>query len=507
MNTSKSTRIAKNTVLLYMRMLIVMMINLYTVRLVLNALGVEDYGIYNVVAGVIIMLQSVSSVLSSATQRYYSYFWGEDKKEYLRNIFSASINIYILFSFVVVILGETIGLWFINTQLVIPDDRLIAANYIYQFSIFSFICTILQVPYSAVMIAHEDMGIFALVSTLEAVLKLIFALLLFVIPLDRLIFYGASLFLIPVLSFISYIIIGYKRYSECRYQKVYEKTLYKKMLSFSGWMLFSSLAGIGINQINTILVNIFFGPVVNAARAIALQVNSAMNSFSASFLTAVKPPMIKSYAEGNYVYLDKIFYLSNKFVYYCLVVICVPLIFEMDTVLTLWLKNTDVQTVLFARLILIYALVMSLNNPISIIIQATGKVKSYSILVEIPTLLSVPVTYMFFKWGYPAYSTFVVTIIAAVIAHAIRLICLKRNYNFFDYIIYVRYFMLPAILITFIVVLLGYFFHVSIFNSLVRLGVIMLISVLSVILFVFLFGLSADEKRILKTLIARLRYR
>ena len=505
MNASKSTRIAKNTVLLYVRMLVVMIINLYTVRLVLNALGIEDYGIYNVVAGVIIMLQSVSSVLSSATQRYYSYFLGGNKKEYLRNIFSASINIYILFSFIVVILGETIGLWFINTQLVLPSDRLIAANYIYQFSIFSFICTIVQVPYSAVMIAHEDMGIFAMISTLEAALKLMFALLLFVIPLDRLIFYGASLFLIPVLSLVSYIVIGYKRYTECHYQKVSEKILYKNLLSFSSWMLFSSLAGTGINQINTILVNIFFGPVANAARAIALQVNSAMNSFTASFLTAIKPPMIKSYAEGNYGYLDKIFYLSNKFVYYCLIMICMPLIFEMDTVLMLWLKSTDSQTILFARLVLIYALIMSLNNPISIIIQATGKIKSYSVWVEIPTLLSVPATYMFFKLGYPAYSTFVVIIVAAIIAHIIRLICLKKNYNSFDFIVYMKNFILPAIFITFIVVLLGYLFHISILNSLVRLGVIVFISVLFTLLFVFLLGLSADERRMLKALITRAR--
>ena len=269
--------------------------------------------------------------------------------------------------------------------------------------------------------------------------------------------------------------------------------------------MFSSLAGTGINQINTILVNIFFGPVANAARAIALQVNSAMNSFTASFLTAIKPPMIKSYAEGNYVYLDKIFYLSNKFVYYCLIMICMPLIFEMDTVLMLWLKSTDSQTILFARLVLIYALIMSLNNPISIIIQATGKIKSYSVWVEIPTLLSVPATYMFFKLGYPAYSTFVVIIVAAIIAHIIRLICLKKNYNSFDFIVYMKNFILPAIFITFIVVLLGYLFHISILNSLVRLGVIVFISVLFTLLFVFLLGLSADERRMLKALITRAR--
>ncbi|MDY5532547.1 oligosaccharide flippase family protein [Butyricimonas virosa] len=507
MNTkiTKSTRVAKNTILLYIRMMVVMLINLYTVRLVLNALGVEDYGVYNVIAGVIIMLQSVSSVLSTATQRFYSYSIGENRPEYLKNIFSASINIYVLFSFLVIVLGETIGLWFVNTQLVIPTERMIAANYVYQFSIFSFVCTIIQVPYSAVTIAHEDMGIFAVISTLEAVLKLMFAWLLFIIPFDKLIFYGAFLFLIPVLSLILYMVIGHGKYAECHYQKKIERSLYKKMLSFSGWTLFSSLAGTGINQVNTILVNIFFGPVVNAARAIALQINSAMSSFCASFLTAIKPPMIKSYAEGDHVYLNKIFYLSNKFVYYCLLLVCLPLLFEMDTVLELWLKIVDVQTVLFSRLILIYALIMSLNNPISIIIQATGYVKEYSVFVEFFTLLSVPVTYILFKLGYPAYTTFVVMVIVAFAAHIVRLIYLKKYYNLFSYSEYIKLFILPAILITFVVFLLVGVVHFAISNALLRLCLTVLISVVSTTLLTFLIGLSKNEKGMLKALIVGMK--
>ncbi len=334
-NSSNTNRIAKNTTLLYIRMMVVMTINLYSVRLVLNALGIEDYGIYNVIAGVTTMLSSVSSVLQTATQRYYSYSIGENALERLQKIFSTSIYIYVILSFIVIILGETIGLWFVNTQLVIPEERIKAVNWIYQFSIFSFVASIIQMPYSAAIIAHEDMGIFSLISVAECVLKVIVVLLILVIPLDRLIIYGAAIFLISILVLITYIFVGLNKYAECRYKKPTEKTLFKELISFSGWSLFGSVAGVGMSQVNTILVNIFFGPIVNAARAISFQFNMAVSSFVGSFILAIRTQMIKSYAEESYSYLNKIFYLSNKFIYYCLLMICIPLMFEMDTILLL----------------------------------------------------------------------------------------------------------------------------------------------------------------------------
>lgn len=506
-NSSNTKRIAKNATLLYIRMMVVMIINLYTVRLVLNALGAEDYGINNVVAGVITMLISVSSVLSTATQRYYSYTIGENKLERLQNIFSTSINIFALLSLIVFILGETVGLWFVNTQLVIPAERINAANWIYQFSIFSFIFTFIQVPYSAATIAHEDMGIFALISTAESVLKLISVLLIFVIPLDGLIIYGATLFLISTLVLISYIVIGYNKYAECRYHKPTEKTLYKELLSFSGWSLFGSVAGVGMSQVNTILVNIFFGPLVNAARAISFQFTLAVSSFSSSFLMAIRTPMIKSYAEESYIYLNKIFNLSNKFIYYCLLMVCLPLMFEMNTVLILWLKTTDPQTMLFSRLILVYALIMSLNNPISIIIQATGHVKEYHVAVETFTLLCVPATYILFKLGYPAYTTYIVMIITAVASHIVRLICLKKYYKPFSYSEYIKSFLLPAFAITLVASLFVFLIHRNIMNTSLRISAVVFFSVICVAAFVFLIGLSKTEKEVLIKYITNLKRR
>lgn len=482
-------------------MIVVMIINLYAVRLVLNALGVEDYGINNVVAGIITMLSSVSSVLSTATQRYYSYTIGQNKLEQLRNIFSASINIFGVLSLIVLILGETIGLWFVNTQLVIPVDRIDAANWIYQFSIFSFIFTFLQVPYSAAIIANEDMSIFAIISIIESVLRLVAVLFVYLIPYDGLIIYGAALLLISALVLTSHIVIGNNRYAECHYQRPRGKGLYKELLSFSGWSLFGSVAGVGMTQINTILVNIYFGPFVNAARAISLQFSSAVSSFSNNFLVAIRTTMIKSYAEESYLYLNKLFNLSNKFIYYCLLMIFLPLFFEMDTVLVMWLKASDAQTVLFSRLILVYALIMSLNNPISIIIQATGHVKEYHVAVEAFTLSCVPVTYILFKFGYQAFYSYVVMIIAAIVAHVVRLICLKKYYKPFSYSEYVKSFLLPALAITLIASSFVFLLHTSIISTASRVSAVVFFSIVSVAILTFFLGLSKMEKDVIKKLI------
>ncbi len=504
-NYHNTKRIANNTTLLYFRMLVVMGINLYSVRLLLNALGVVDYGIYDVVAGVITVLSSVSSVLQTATLRFYSFALGQNNFERLQKIFSTSIYIYVLLSILVFILGETIGLWFVNTQLVIPCERMNAANWIYQFSIFSFIAIIMQVPFSSAVIAHEDMRIFAKLSIAESFIKFMAILLILVIPLDKLIIYGAFLFLIYTLVLISYIRIGYVKYAECRYKKPTERVLFQELISFSGWSLFGSVAGVGMSQVNTILVNIFFGPLISASRAISLQINMAISSFTGSFLMAIRTPMIKSYAEGSYLYLNKLFSISNKLIYYCLLMVCIPLMVEMENILFFWLKTTDTNTVLFSRLILVYALIMSLNNPISIIIQATGHIREYHIPVEIFTLLCVPATYLLFKLGYPAYTTYIVMIIASIASHIVRLICLKKFYKPFSFHEYISSFLLPTFFITLISSFFVFQVHKSITDTFLRVTAVGFTSILIVTLFVMLIGLSKSEKDIIKQLVASIK--
>jgi O-antigen/teichoic acid export membrane protein len=504
-NFHNTKRIANNTSLLYFRMLVVMSINLYSVRLLLQALGVVDYGVYDVVAGVITVLSSVSSVLQTATLRFYSYALGQNNPDRFQKVFSTSIYIYGLFSLIVLVFGETIGLWFINTQLIIPEERMNAANWIYQFSIFSFISVIMQVPFSSAVIAHEDMSIFAKVSIAESFVKLMAILLILVIPLDKLIIYGASILLIYTLVLISYIKVVNSKYPVCQYIKPTERTLFKELLSFSGWSLFGSVAGVGMAQVNTILVNIFFGPVINASRAISLQINMALSSFTGSFLMAIRTPMIKSYAEGSYSYLNSLFNISNKLIYYCLLMICIPLMLEMENILFFWLKTTDPNTVLFSRLILVYAIIMSLNNPISIIIQATGHIKEYHIPVEVFTLLCVPATYLLFKLGYPAHTTYTAMIIASIASHIVRLICLKKYYNPFSFIEYLKSFLMPAFIITMLTSFSVFQVHKCLSGTLVRLTVVGSVSFLMVTLLVLLIGLSKSEKDTIKHLLSSIK--
>lgn len=494
--TLKSKKIAKNTILLYIRMMIIMIINLYSVRLVLNALGCVDYGVFNVVAGVVTMLQCVTTVLATSTQRFYSFSLGENNTSRLKNIFSISLNIYIFLSIIILLLGETVGLWILNHQLVIPADRIMSANYIYQFSLLSFIFTMLNIPYSSAIIAHEDMNIYATISIIDCLLKLFLAISLSFIIIDRLSYYGLILFIISIVNFLLYSIISFKKYIECHYSKVTESHLYNELLSFSGWSLFGSSASVGMNQLCTVFTNLFFGPVVNTSRAIAFQIGSAVNAFSSNFIMAIRPPMIKAYAEDSHLYLNKIFNISNKFIFYCLLVVFLPLMFEMDTILLLWLKISDYQTIQFSRLILIYAMIMALNNPISIIIQATGFVKQYHISVEFFTLLTVPITYLFFKLGYQAYTAIVIMIMASVISHIVRIICLKKFYKPFNLPEYL-WFVVQAIFVTLITSFLIYLIHISINNQMLRLIIVVFSSVTVVFTFSFVFALSKEEKTIL----------
>lgn len=498
-------RIAKNTALLYVRMLVIMIINLFTVRVVLKALGAENYGIFDVVAGVVTIMASFEHVLGGATSRYFSFYLGAKDKNKLNEAFSNSIIIYSIFALIVLVLAETVGLWFVNTHLNIPTERMNAANWVFQFSIFSFIFSILRTPFSSIVTSHEDINIYAIITTVEWVLKLAFALTITLVPFDQLIYYAAYLMVIPLLALIVYIVISYKKYEECR--KLTKLTsMYKQMLSFSGWMLFASLAGVGMIQVNTILVNIFFSPIVNAARAIALQINSAVGSFSSSFLTAVKPPMIKAYADEDYSNLNRLFDASNKFILYSMLIVCIPLFTEMDYVLKIWLDVTDAQTILFSRLTLVYAFIMVLNNPISFIMHATGHVKEYHTRVEIPTILCMPLTWLLFAVGLPAYTSFLVMIAVALASHIIRMFCLRKFYPHFSIRYYLSKIISPAFVIGLISTLVALFVHDCVENDILRLGAVILTSIIITCALVYLFALSKYEKNIISVFVKKITH-
>ena len=507
MAQSNSKRILKNTSYLYIRMLFVMLINIFSVRFVLKGLGVVDYGVFNVVAGLVTMFHSLQNVVSSATLRFHSYSIGEGNEEKVSDIFSASVNIYALLSLFILIASETIGLWFINFKMDIPAERLTAANWVFQFTIVSFIISLMITPYSSVVFAYERMHVFSIISVGECVLKFLLALSLLYIPGDHLIIYGLGLLFVNIVNLLAYVFVTSFKGRKFHYIRKVEKTLYKRMLTFSGWTLFSTTAGVSISYLVTMITNVFFGPIVNAARAIAFQINGATNSFTGNIIMAIKPPMIKNYAEGDYGKVNTFFQFSNKAVYFCLLLVVMPLFFEMEMVLKLWLDVNDVQTILFCRLILIYALIVSLNNPIAIIVQATGNIRAYSTYVEIPTLLCFPVTWLFFYLGFPAETAFYVMIVAITISHVIRLMCLKRLFPMFSYRKYLFGFVIPAMAVTATVAIVLAIIHYLFSGGLMRFAVVLVVGSMVTLVACLTFGLSKTEKSMIFALLNFKKYK
>ena len=491
-NTTK--RIAKNTLMLYFRQILIMIVSLYTVRVVLNTLGAEDYGIYNVVAGVVTMFSFLSSSMATASQRYFSFALGQNDSESLKKYFSMSFTIYCLIALVVLILAETVGLWFVTQKLVIPCERQKAAFWIYQASIFSMICTILTAPFMASIIAHEDMNIYAYVSIIEVVLKLGIVFLLPLFAIDKLIFYGSLMASVVFINTAIYRTICVKKYVECKFSFFWEKSLFKELVSYTGWNMFGSAVGVFKNQIVNIILNQFFNPVVNAARGIAAQVNSAVNSFAQNFSTAVRPQIIKSYASGEKEKMLQLMFRSCKATFLLMFVFALPLILEMPYVLKLWLKNVPEYAVLFTILALIDALVDTISYPLMATAQATGKIKLYQAVVGGVLLLNAPIAFVVLKLGAPAFSVFIVSISVTSLAFIVRLCILKKliNFSFWNFIWKV---FIPIICCAGLAFIIPYFVRNMLDSSFIRLCVTVIVSVICVTLSGYFVALSKNERQ------------
>ena len=422
---ASTKRIAKNTLMLYFRQILILLVSLYTVRVVLNTLGAEDYGIYNVVAGVVTMFSFLSGAMATASQRYFAFEMGRGNEEGLQKVFSVTMTIYVLLALIIVILAETVGLWFVNTRLVIPAQRMTAARWIYQFAILSFMVTLLTTPYMASIIARENMNVYAYVSIVEAALKLVIVFMLRVLPYDKLIVYGVLLLIVACINTGLYRGYCKRRYAECRFRLLWDNVLFSEMVSYNGWNLFGASVGIVKNQIINIVLNLFFGPLVNAARAVSAQVNSAVVSFSQNFSTAMQPQIIKSYAAEKYEETMRLVFRGCKGTFFLMYLFALPLMIEMPYVLKLWLKEPPELSVLFTRLALLDALIDSISYPIMTLAQATGKIKLYQGVVGGVLLLNLPVSYCALKLGAPAYSVMIVAIILAFVAFFVRLFIVK----------------------------------------------------------------------------------
>lgn len=425
-------------------MFLITIINLYAVRLILKGLGVIDYGIYNAVAGVVTTTSFISSILELSIQRFYSVSLGQNDNEKLRKIFSISLRAAMILSIIILIIFETVGLWFISSKLNIPEIRVRATYYCFHFSLIAFLFSLLQIPYSAAIFSHENMNAYAAISSCDCVLKLIVAILLGCFTIDNLIFYSLALLAVAFITFLNYFLYGRKKYTECRYTKVNDKALTKSILSFSGWTMFGSISKVGMIQGSTIILNIFFGPVTNAAFAISIQISNAFNALCNSMVLAVRPSMIKAYSNGSNDYLYKTFKLCNKFLLYILLVVSLPMVFNMETILQVWLHEATRETVLFAQLTIIYIIILAMNNPITIIIQASGNIKKYFVSVESISILCVPIAYVAFLLGCTSLWIFYSMIGICIIAHIVRLFCLKKEFPLFKYKDYILGLCLPA---------------------------------------------------------------
>lgn len=494
---SKNTRIAKNTAMLYIRMFLTMLVTLYTSRIILNTLGIEDFGIYNVVSGVVMMFSFLNSAMMSATQRFFSFELGRKDYEQLRKVFNASVVVHTLIAFIIFILAETIGLWFLNAQMVIPPDRIIAANWVYQCSIFSFMLIVIQVPFNAVIIAHERMSFYAYISLLEVFLKLFIVFMLGWLIGDKLELY-AIMFLMATLLIISiYVIYSKKKYQECRYRLCRDKAIYIELVSYAGWNLWGNMASVGYTQGINLLLNIFFGPVVNAARGIAYQVNSAINGFAANMMIAMNPQIIKSYALGDKEYMFKLIFGGAKYSFFLLYILSLPIILELNTVLVWWLKIVPEYTTLFCRLVLVGTMIDCISGPLMTAALASGKIKRYQIIVGGLLLLNVPISYLLLKLGASPQITLYVSIVISVIALFARLGILRTLVNLpmkpFIYNV-IR----PILLVSVVAAILPYVAECLIEHTLIRFFSVGLISLVSVLFSIYFLGLNIDEKQFVK---------
>lgn len=421
-------RIAKNTLTLYVRMLFGMLVSLYTSRVVLQALGVEDYGIYNVVGGVVAMFSMVSSSLSSSVSRFLTFELGRGDMERLKCVFSTSVSIHIVLSLIIVVLAETVGVWFLNTQMTIPDSRMIAANWVFHASIFSFVFCLLNVPYNASIVAHEHMNIFAYIGIGNILLRLFIVLYIAYAPWvgDRLITYALLLVVINISVQVFYMFYCRSHFMECRSKIHFYKAIFKEMGTFAFWNFIGCTAGLLKEQGVNILLNIFIGPVVNAARGIAVSVNTAITSFSGNFMTALNPQITKSYAAGDYDYMNSLVERGSRFSFYIILVFILPVMLETEFILKLWLGIYPEYSVSFVRLVLIVSAIDVLSNTLINLQTATGKIRNYQLAVGGMLMMNFPLSYICLKLGLSPVSVYVVAIVVSVCCLVLRLLFLRK---------------------------------------------------------------------------------
>ncbi len=425
--SENNKRIAKNTLLLYGRMLLIMAINIYASRVILDALGEVDYGIYNVVGGFVAMFTIISGAMTTASQRFLSFEIGKNESGNIQTVFSTTVVIHCLLALCIIVLAETIGVWFLNKYMNFPSDRLVAANWVFQFSVLTFVINVISVPYNAAIVAYERMKAFAYVSIIEAILRLLVVYLIIVTSADKLIIYALMLALVSVTIRIIYGIYCRRNFQECRCNWKWNRSIGKEMLSFVSWNLIGSIAGVAKEQGINVLLNIFFGAAINAARGLAYQVMTAMHGFISNFQMAMNPQIVKSYASGKKEEMFKLVFRGSKFSYLLMLTLSVPVIIEAPFILDFWLKEVPAYTPAFLRIVLMTSLIDSMSGTLITSMHASGKVRNYQLLVGGTSILTLPIAYVFFKLGFEPYVAMIVGLCISVICHFERLLLLRKT--------------------------------------------------------------------------------
>lgn len=495
--SENNKRIAKNTMLLYVRMLFTMGVSLYTSRVVLNTLGVEDFGIYNVVGGVVAMFTIVSGSLSASVSRFITFELGKGNIEKLKRVFSTSVTVHISLAIIIFILAELLGVWFLNAKMNIPANRMSAANWVLQCSILTFMINLISVPYNASIIAHERMKAFSYISILDVTLKLGVVFLLLISSLDKLAFYAAMLLLVSIIVRMIYGIYCKRQFKECTYHFIYDKPLLKEMTGFAGWNFIGSSSGILRDQGVNILLNLFCGATVNAARGIAVQVSNAVSGFTSNFMMALNPQITKSYASGDRTYMMTLIQQGARLSFYLLLFLSLPVLIETEFILRLWLKMVPVHAVNFVRLILILAMCESLSGTLITAMLATGRIRNYQIIVGGMQLMNFPVSYILLKLGFIPESTMIAAIVISFCALFIRLQLLRSMVG-----LSTRYYLQHVLFNVWAVLILSgtlpYVCFITMESGILRFFTVCIVCMISVLSVIYLVGCSSKDKQFIR---------
>lgn len=500
-------RIAKNTLMLYIRMLFMMFLGLFTSRIVLDALGETDYGIYNVVGGVVTMFTIISGSLTTAITRFITFEMGKGQSAQLGKVYSTAVSVQLLIALIVVLLAEPAGLWFIDNKMTIPFDRIPAARMVLHFSLLAFVINLMSVPQMASITAHEQMSVYAYLGVLEGTLRFAVALIISFTSDDRLTVYAALMAGVMLIVRFSYGLYCRLHFPECRYRPVFDRKLIREMFSFAGWNFLGVASGVLRDQGGNILVNLFSGPAVNAARAVAFQLNGAVQNFVTNFMTAVNPQITKSYASGDHDYMHSLLRKSSRMSFYLLFVLSLPVLFNTDFVLSLWLKEVPDYAASFVRLFIIYALCESVSHPLITAVMATGRIRKYQMIIGGLIFMNLPVSYFFLKMGAPPEVTVVVSIAISQLCLAARLFILKDLIGFSvkDFLTRIYFNVLRVALIGASV---SYLIVACLPSGVLYSCVAVVLTVVSAAISCLFAGCSAQERTMLYSMLAdRIRFR